>query len=120
MPCSSYLPLHVVNPNLKKYYLRVSSLALQNSNSIQTFCFAKEIPTDYNFLNHYDQKSALFKKTTILKLPDKISLQNFLFINLNKVLPTIFKIGLHFQLILVAYNTYWSNLDCIVITLNCT
>ena len=55
------------------------------------------------FLNHNAHTSPLFRDLNILKLPDKIALENRLFINkdFNKCLPTIFKNGLLSHLVFI-------------------
>ena len=59
------------------------------------------------FLNHSTHTSTIFRELNILKVPDKIDPENFLFINkyFNKWIPTIFK--------KVAYSLIWfSYLQC--------
>ena len=66
-------------------HLYYSSLVwAQNSNSIKK---------PLVFLNHNAHTSPLFRELNILKLLDKIALENYLFINkyFNKCLLTIFK-----------------------------
>ena len=65
-----------------------------NSNSIKRlFVLQKKSLRIIYFLNHNAHTSPLFRDLNILKLPDKIALENCLFINkyFNKCLPTIFK-----------------------------
>ena len=78
----------IFEPHL--YY--ASLVWAQNSNSIKRLFVlqAKSLRIKY-FINAH--KSPLFRDLNILKLPDKIALENCLFINkyFNKCLPTIFK-----------------------------
>ena len=69
------------------------------------------------FLNHNAHTSPLFRDLNILKLPDKIALENCLFINkyFNKFLPTIFKNWFTLSSDFHTYNTPWYNLGCIVV-----
>ena len=69
------------------------------------------------FLHHNPHTSPLFRDLDILKLPDKIGLENCLFINkhFNKCLPTIFKSWFTLSSDFHTYNTHWSNLGCIVV-----
>ena len=79
-------------------HLYYSSLVwAQNSNSIKIlFVLQKKFLRVIYFLNHNAHTSHLFRDLSILKLPNKIALENCLFANkyFNKCLPTIFKIGL--------------------------
>ena len=70
-----------------------------------------------NFLNLNAYTSPLFRDLNILKLSDKIALENCLFINkyFNKCLPTIFKNWFTLSSDFHTYNTRWSNLGCIVV-----
>ena len=76
-------------------HLYYSSLVwAQNSNLIKRlFVLQKKSLRIIYFLNHNDHTCPLFREINILKLPDKISLENCLFINkyVNKCLSTIFK-----------------------------
>ena len=71
------------------------------------------------FLNHNAHTSPLFRDLNILKLPDKIALENCFFINkyFKKCLSTIFKNCFTFSSYFHTYNTCWSNLGCIVLAL---
>ena len=76
-------------------HLNYSSLVqAQNSNSIKRlFVLQKKSLRIIYLLNYNAHTSTLFRDFNILKLPDKIALENCLFINkyFNKCLPTIFK-----------------------------
>ena len=72
------------------------------------------------FLNHNAHTSPSyisFRDLNILKLPDKIALENCLFINkyFNKCLHTIFKNWFTLSSDFNTYYTRWSNLGCIVV-----
>ena len=100
-----------------------SLVSAQNSNSIKLFVLQKKSLRIIYFLNHNAHTSLLFRHLNIVKLPDKIVLENCLYINkyFNKCLPTIFKIRFTLSSDFHTYNTCWSNLGCIVvlpITLN--
>ena len=100
-------------------HLYYSSLVwAQNSNSIKRlFVLQKKSLRIIYFLNHNAHTSPLFRDLNILKLPDKIALENCLFINkyFNKCLPTIFKNWFTLSSDFHTYNTRWSNFGCIVI-----
>ena len=100
-------------------HLYYSSLVwAQNSNSIKRlFVLQKKSLRIIYFLNHNADTSPLFRDLNILKLPDKIALENCLFINkyFNKCLPTIFKNWFTLSSDFHIYNTHWSNLGCIVV-----
>ena len=100
-------------------HLYYSSLVwAQNSNSIKRlFVLQKKSLRIIYFLNHNAHTSPLFRDLNILKLPDKIALENCLFINkyFNKCLPTIFKNWFTLSSDFHTYNTRWSNLGCIVV-----
>ena len=90
----------------------------QNSNSIsRLFVLQKKSLRIIYFLNHNAHTFPLFRDLNILKLPDKIALENCLFINkyFNKCLPTIFKNWFTLSSDFHTYNTRWSNLGCIVV-----
>ena len=66
----------------------------QNSNSIKRlFVLQKKSLRIIYFLNHNAHTSPLFRDLNFMILPDKVALENCLFINkhFNKCLPTIFK-----------------------------
>ena len=69
------------------------------------------------FPNHNAHTSNLFRNLNILRLPDKIALENCPFINkyFNKCLPTIFKNCFFLSSDVHNYNTRWSNLGCIIV-----
>ena len=94
-------------------HLYYSSLVwAQNSNSIKRlFVLQKKSLRIIYFLNHNADTSPLFRDLNILKLPDKIALENCLFINkyFNKFLPTIFKNWFTLSSDFHTYNTRWSN-----------
>ena len=99
-------------------HLYYSSLVwAQNSNSIKRlFVLQKKSLRIIYFLNHNADTSPLFRDLNILKLPDKIALENCLFINkyFSKCLPTIFKNWSTLSSDFHTCNT-WSNLGCIVV-----
>ena len=100
-------------------HLYYSSLVwAQNSNSIKIlFVLQKKSLRIIYFLNHNAHTSPLFRDLNILKLHDKIALENCLFINkyFNKCLPTIFKNWFTLSSDFHTYNTRRSNLCCIVV-----
>ena len=69
------------------------------------------------FLSRYVHTSPLLKESNILKLPDKISLEKWLFRNKysNKVLPTIFENWFTLSTDSYTYNARLSNLGCLVV-----
>ena len=85
-------------------HLYYSSLVwAQNSNSIKRLFFLqrKSLHIIY-FLNHNAHISPFFRDLNILKLPDKIALENWLFINISaNVYPQSLKIGLLSHLIFI-------------------
>ena len=88
----------------------------QNSNSIKRlFVLQKKSLRTIHFLNHNAHTSPLFREHP--KIPDKIALENCLFINkhFNKCLATIFKNWFTLSSDFHTYNTGWSNLGCIVV-----
>ena len=94
---------------------------MQNSNSIKKLLVLqkKSLQIIY-FLNHNAHTSPSyisFRDLNILKLPDKIALENFLFINkyFNKCLGAIFKNWFTLSSDFHTYNTCWPNLGCIVV-----
>ena len=94
---------------------------MQNSNSIKKLLVLqkKSLQIIY-FLNHNAHTSPSyisFRDLNILKLPDKIALENCLFINkyFNKCLHTIFKNWFTLSSDFNTYYTRWSNLGCIVV-----
>ena len=66
------------------------------------------------FLNHNDLTSPLFRDLNILKMLDKIALENCLFTNryFSKCLPTIFTNWFTLSSDFHAYNNRWFNLGC--------
>ena len=100
-------------------HLYYSSLVwAQNSNSIKRlFVLQKKSLRIIYFLNHNAHTSPLFRELNILKLPDKITLENCFFINkyFNKCLPIIFKNWFILSSPFHTYNICWSNLGCIVV-----
>ena len=66
-------------------HLYFSSLAwTQNSNSIKRlFVLQKKSLRIIHFLNHNAHTSPLIRDLNILKLPDKVALENSLFINIS-------------------------------------
>ena len=96
---------------------------MQNSNSIKRlFVLQMKSLLIIYFLNHNAPKSHLFRDLNILKLHDKIALENCLFINkyFNKCLTTIFKNWFTLLFDFHTYSTRWSNLGCIVVPGNDT
>ena len=76
----------------------------QNSNSIKRlFVLQKKSLRIIYFLNHNAHTSPLFRDLNILKFPDKIALENCLFINKysTSVYPQSLKIGLLSYLIFI-------------------
>ena len=100
-------------------HLYYSSLVwAQNSNSIKRlFVLQKKSLRIIYFLNHNAHTFPLFRDLNILKLPDKIAVENCLFINkyFKKCLPTIFKNWFILSSDFQTYSTRWSNLGCIVV-----
>ena len=100
-------------------HLYYSSLVwAQNSNSIKRlFVLQKKSLRIIYLLNYNAHTSTLFRDFNILKLPDKIALENCLFINkyFNKCLPTNFKNWFTLSSDFYTYNTRWSNLGCVVV-----
>ena len=100
-------------------HLYYSSLVwAQNSNSIKRlFVLQKKSLRIKYFLNHNAHISLLFRELNILKLLDKIALENCLFMNkyFNKCLPAIFKNWFTLSSDFHTYKTRWSNLGCIVV-----
>ena len=69
------------------------------------------------FLTSSGHRSHLFKESGILKFPDKIALENYIFINknFNKVSPTIFKNWFTLSTDSHVYDMCWSSLGCLVV-----
>ena len=102
-------------------HLYYSSLVwAQNSNSIKRlFVLQKKSLRIIYFLNHNAHTSPLFRDLNILKLPDKIALENCLLVSkyFNKCLSTIFKNRFTLSSDFYTYNTRCFNLGCIVVPL---
>ena len=100
-------------------HLHYSSLVWpQNLNSVKRlFVLQKKFLRIIYFLNHNAHTSPLFRDLNVLNLPDKIALENCLFINkyFNKCLPTIFKNWFTLSSDFYIYSTHWSNIGCIVV-----
>ena len=100
-------------------HLCYSSLVwAKNTNSFKRlFVLQKKSLRIIYFLNHNAHTSPLFRDLNILKFPDKIALENCLFINkyFNKCLHTIFKNWFTLSSDFNTYYTRWSNLGCIVV-----
>ena len=103
-----------------EHHLYYSSLFwAQNSNSIKKlFVLQRKSLRIIYFLNQNAHTSPLFRELNILELPDKIAIENCLFMNkyFNKCLPLIFKNWFTLSCGFHAYNTSWSNLSCIVLS----
>ena len=90
----------------------------QNSNLIKRlFVLQKKSSWIIYILNDNAHTSPLFRELNILKLSDKITLENCLFMNkyFNKCLPTIFNNWFTLLSDFLTYNTCWSNLGCIFV-----
>ena len=100
-------------------HLNYFSLAwAQSSNSIKRlFVLQKKSLQIIYFQKHNAHTCLLFRESNILKLPDKIALENCLFIDksFNKFLPTIVKNWFTLSHDFHTYNTHWSNLSCLVL-----
>ena len=70
-----------------------------------------------HFLNCNAHTTTLFKDSNILKFPDKIALENCIFIKnyFNQTLPTPFKNWFTLSTDSHTHNTRWSNLGCLKI-----
>ena len=106
---------HVIfEPHL--YYS--SLVTAQNSNSIKTTVILqnKYLPIIF-FLNYNSHISPLFRELNILIFPDKIALENCLFItkyfkiSLHTIFQNWFTLSFDFH----TYNTCWSNLGSLVV-----
>ena len=73
-------------------------------------------------LNFNIHTAPLFKESNILKFPDKIALENCIFIKkyFNQTLPTPFKNWFTLSTNSHTHNTRWSNLGCLKIPPNKT
>ena len=69
------------------------------------------------FVNRNAHTTPLFKDSNILKFPDKIALENCIFIKnyFNQTLPTPFKNWFPHSTDSHTHNTRWSNLGCLKI-----
>ena len=100
-------------------YLFYSCLVwAQNINSIKRLYISqkKSLRLIY-FLNRNANTTPLFKDSNILKFPDKIALENCIFIKnyFNQTLPTPFKNCFTLSTDSHTRNTRWSNLGCLKI-----
>ena len=111
--------LKSVNHAMFEPYLCYSSLVwAQNLNSIKRlFVLQRKSVRIIYFRSRNVHTSPLFREFNILKLPDKIALENCLFINkyFNKCLPTLFKNWFTFSSDFHTCSTCWSNLGCLVV-----
>ena len=69
------------------------------------------------FLNRNEHTNPLFKDSNTLKFPDKIALENCIFIknHFNQTLPTPFKNWFTLSTDSHTHNTRWSDLGCLKI-----
>ena len=88
----------------------------QNTNSIKRLYILqkKSLRLTY-FLNRNTHTLPLFKDSNIPKSPDRIALENCIFIKkyLNQTLPTPFKNWFTLPTDSHTHNTKWSNLGCL-------
>ena len=105
--------LKLIYPAIFEPHLYYSSLIwAKNQNSIERLFVLQKKPLQIiYFLNHNAHAFDLFRDLNILKLPDKVALENCLFMNkyFNKWFKNWFTLSSDFH----AYNTRWSNLDCL-------
>ena len=98
-------------------HLNYFSLAwAQSSNSIKgLFVLQKKSLRIIYFQKHNAHTCLLFRESNILTLPDKIALENCLFIDksFNKFLSTIFKNWFTLSHDFHTNNIHWSNLGCL-------
>ena len=90
----------------------------QNTNSIKRlYILQKKSLRPLYFLHRNTHTAPLFKDSNILKFPDKIILENCIFIKkyFSQTLPTPFKNGLTLSTDSHTHNTRWSNLGCLKI-----
>ena len=90
----------------------------QNINSIKRlYILQKKSLRLMYFLNRNTHTTPLFKDSNILKFPDKIALENCIFIKnyFNQTLPTPFKNWFTLSTDSHTHNTRWSNLGCLKI-----
>ena len=90
----------------------------QNINSIKRlYILQKKSLRLMYFLNRNAHTTPLFKDSHILKFPDKIALENCIFIKnyFNEILPTPFKNWFTLSTDSHTHNTRWSNLGCLKI-----
>ena len=90
----------------------------QNINSIKRlYILQKKSLRLMYFLNRNAHTTPLFKDSNILKFPDKIALENCIFIKnyFNQTLPTPFKNWFTLSTDSHTHNTRWSNLGCLKI-----
>ena len=90
----------------------------QNINSIKRlYILQKKSLRLMYFLNRNAHTTPLFKDSNILKFPDKIALENCIFIKnyFNQTLPTPFKNWFTLSTDSHTHNTCWSNLGCLKI-----
>ena len=90
----------------------------QNINSIKRlYILQKKSLRLMYFLNRNAHTTPLFKDSNILKFPDKIALENCIFIknHFNQTLPTPFENWFTLSTDSHTHNTRWSNLGCLKI-----
>ena len=100
---------------LQSIYHAVSA---QNINSIRIpYILQKKFLRLMYFLNCNAHTTPLFKDSNILKFPDKIALENCIFIKnyFNQTLPTPFKNWFTLSTNSDTHNIRWSNLGCLKI-----
>ena len=88
----------------------------QNINSIKRlYILQKKSLRLMYFLNRNAHTTPLFKDSNILKFPDKIALENCIFIKnyFNQTLPTPFKNWFTLSTDSHTHNKRWSNLVCL-------
>ena len=70
----------------------LQSGAKQKVQSIRVFTIQNKAIRTIHFKGKFDHTSSLFSESNIIKLPDKISIENYLFVSksLNNQLPEIF------------------------------
>ena len=108
--------------NIWTPFILFSLFCGQNSNSIKRLFVLQNKSLRIIYIQNYNaHTSPIFRESNILKLLEKIALENCFFISkyFNKFLPTTFTFSSDFH----NYNTRWSNLRCLFvpsrITLNC-
>ena len=95
------------------------SCLVQNINSIKRlYILQKKSSRLLYFLNRNTHTTPLFKDSNILKFPEKMALENCIFIKnyFNQILPTPFNNWFTLSTDSHTHNTRWSNLGCLKIS----